>query len=116
MRPRRVATHPPVTTHRGGSCWRTAQGGAGAGGVIPVEGGRSGLVWFFNPSNIEMLVKVIDACRDFGRYWVFFSATTNVDFTLTVTDTETGVVKQYANPLGRATEPVQDTLTFSACP
>jgi len=96
--------------------WRTPQGGAGAGGVIPVEGGRSGLVWFFNPSNIEMLVKVIDACRDFDRFWVFFSATTNVDFTLTVTDTATGIVKQYTNPLGRAAEPVQDTITFSACP
>lgn len=96
--------------------WRTAQGGVGDGGVIPVEGGRSGLIWFFDPTNIEMLVKVIDACRNFDRYWVCFSATTNVDFTVTVTDTATGIVKQYANPLGRAAEPVQDTLTFSDCP
>ncbi len=96
--------------------FHTPQGDAGDGRVVPLDGGRSGLVWFFNPGNVEMLIKVIDACQNFGAHWVFFSATTNVDYTVTVTDTQTGVVKQYANPLGQAAEPVQDTFTFESCP
>jgi hypothetical protein len=95
--------------------WRSPQGNVGRGTVEPVSD-RSGLVWFFNQTNVEMLVKVIDACRDFGSYWVFFAATTNVDFTMTVTDTATGIVKQYANPMGQAAAPVQDTFTFQGCP
>ena len=65
-----------------------------------------------------MLIKVVDGCNVPGlnAYWVFFSATTNVDFTLTVTDTQTGVSKQYRNPLGLAAAPIQDVSTFRACP
>jgi hypothetical protein len=46
---------------------------------------------------------------------VFFAATTNVDSTLTVTDTVSGVSKSYNNLLGRAALPVQDTFTFQTC-
>lgn len=96
--------------------WRTGDGNTGAGGVIPSTE-SSGLVWFFEPDNAELLIKVLDACVDpFDRYWVFFAATTNVDFTVTVTDTATGVVKEYANPLGQAADPVQDTVSFDTCP
>jgi hypothetical protein len=95
--------------------WRTAQGTSGAGHVEPVSD-STGLVWFFEEGNKEMLVKVIDACvAPFDAYWVFFAATTNVDFTVTVTDTATGLVKEYTNPSGDAAEPVQDTLTFATC-
>ena len=34
----------------------------------------------------------------------------------TVTDTATGLVREYWNPLGRAALPVQDTTTFKVCP
>jgi hypothetical protein len=94
--------------------WRTPQGGVGPGRVRR-DSDASGLVWFFDPGNIEMLIKVLDACSVFGNHWVFLAATTNVDFTVTVTDTATGLVKQYNNPLGQAAEPVQDTVTFP-CP
>ena len=41
----------------------------------------SGLFYFFAPSNIEMLIKVLNACvPPFNHYWVFFAATTNVEF------------------------------------
>lgn len=93
--------------------WRTTQG-TGAGHAVPLNDG-SGTFWFFSADNTEMLVKVINACNGFNRYWVFFAATTNVDFTVTVTDTRTGLVKQYANPAGKAAEPVQDTITFETC-
>lgn len=92
--------------------WRTDQGTSGVGHVEPVSD-TSGLVWFFTEDNMEMLIKVIDACVEpFNAHWVFLAATTNVDFTVTVTDTETGLVKEYTNASGDAAEPVQDTLTF----
>jgi hypothetical protein len=91
--------------------WRTRQGSIGVGHGTHLTS-KSGTFWFFDSSNIEMLIKVLDACQGFGNHWVFFAATTNVDFTVTVTDTRTGVVKQYANPAGRAAAPVQDTFTF----
>lgn len=95
--------------------WRTPDGNTGAGRVEPVSD-DSALVWFFGQENKEMLIKVLDACQPFGSYWVFFAATTNVDFTVTVTDTDTGVVKEYKNPAGNAADPVQDTFTFSCNP
>jgi plastocyanin len=77
----------------------------------------SGLFWFFNESNVEMLVKTLDACVDpFNRFWVFYAATTNVEFTLRVTDTDTGQTRQYLNPQGQAALPVQDTDAFATCP
>ena len=37
----------------------------------------SGLFYFFGASNLEMLIKVLNACGLNDRYWVFFAATTN---------------------------------------
>ncbi len=76
----------------------------------------SGLFWFFSANNVEMLIKVLDACRDFDSFWVFFSATTNVAVDVRVTDTLTGQSKLYHNPLGHTAEPVQDTQSFLSCP
>ncbi|HEX2252521.1 MAG TPA: Calx-beta domain-containing protein [Thermoanaerobaculia bacterium] len=94
--------------------WRTAAGDSGHGTVEEVSD-SSGLVWFFREENKEMLIKVIDACATFDTYWVFFAAVTNVDFTVTVTDTATGIVKEYTNTAGTAAEPVQDTFSFQTC-
>ncbi len=97
--------------------WSTAVlSGMGNAVTIP-SAPDSGLFYFFNPGNIEMLVKVLNACGPpFNRYWVFFAATTNVQLTLTVTDTQTGKVRVYFNPLNQAAAPVQDTDAFATCP
>ncbi len=97
--------------------YRTPNVGTGHGQAVPLSS-QSGLFWFFDSANAEMLIKVIDGCDVPGlnAYWVFYAATTNVDFTLTVSDTATGVVKQYRNPLGLAAEPIQDVATFRSCP
>jgi plastocyanin len=93
-----------------------SQSGPGNAVVVP-SAPDSGLFYFFNPGNIEMLVKVLNACSPpFNRYWVFFAATTNVRFTLTVTDTQTHKVKVYFNPLNQAAAPLQDTDAFATCP
>jgi photosystem II stability/assembly factor-like uncharacterized protein len=60
--------------------------------------GRSGGLWFFTPSNIDVGVKVLDGRSVNGHFWVFFGALSNVEYRITVTDTLTGVVKSYTNP------------------
>lgn len=97
--------------------FRTAAGQTGPFMAVPVSTAPdSGLFWFFAPSNLEMLIKVLNGCGLNSRYWVFFSAGTNVEFTVTVTDTQTGATKTYSNPLNTAAAPVQDTGAFATCP
>lgn len=96
--------------------WETASG-EGSGVILSKLSDASGVFYFFNPNNAEMLVKVLNACiPPFDRYWVFFAATTNVEFTLTVTDTQADVIKSYHNPFGRPALPIQDTQAFATCP
>lgn len=97
--------------------FRTGAGQTGPFMAVPVATAPdSGLFWFFAPSNLEMLIKVLNGCGLNSRYWVFFSAGTNVEFTVTVTDTQTGATKTYSNPLNTAAAPVQDTSAFATCP
>jgi plastocyanin len=99
--------------------WSAAASGSSAAVAVPLDSApQSGLFYFVDPSNIEMLVKVLNACVPAlgNHYWVFFAATTNVQFTLTVTDTQTGQVKTYSNALNHAALPVQDTNAFATCP
>ncbi len=97
--------------------WRDFQGNAGPGRVVPgTASADSGLLWFFAPDNWEVLVKVLDGCALNGRYWVFAAATTNVEYSLVVTDTATGEEARYENPLGRASPATTDTQAFAACP
>ena len=65
--------------------------------------------------NIELLVKVLDGCARNGKVWVFASATTNVGFTMTVTDTVHHATRTYTNTLGKAAPPIQDTTAFAGC-
>jgi hypothetical protein len=62
-----------------------------------------------------MLVKIIDACSLNHSFWFFESATTNVGFTISVTDTQTGSSQTYRNTLNTAAPPVQDTSALP-CP
>ena len=95
--------------------WRTPQGATGDAHGLPATA-DSGLFWFFGPDNLELTVKVLDGCGVNGKYWVFLSGLTNVEVTVTVTDTSTGAVKTYLNPQGRNFRPVFDTAAFGSCP
>ena len=76
----------------------------------------SGYLWFFDASNVEAVVKVLDACGYNSRYWVYAGGLTDVQVVLTVTDTKTGTVKTYANPQKTAFQPIQDVNAFATCP
>jgi hypothetical protein len=89
-------------------------GNAGNARAVPLTA-DTGYLWFFNATNVESIVKVIDGCGLGGHFWVFAGGLTNVKVVLTVTDLHTGAVKTYTNPPGRAFVPIQDTSAF-ACP
>ena len=74
----------------------------------------SGYFWFFEPSNAEVLVKALNGCGANGNYWVFSAGLTDVEVTMTVTDTQTGTVKTYTNPQGTAFQPILDSA-FASC-
>ena len=77
----------------------------------------SGYFWFFNPSNIEMVVKVLDGCAFNHAYWVFASGLTNVQVAWDVVDTQTGFGFTQTNDQGTPFAPVQATDAFpSSCP
>ena len=94
--------------------WQTATG-SGSGTAVPLTS-DTGYFWFFTGANVEMIVKVLNACPLNGRKWVFAGGLTNVNVVLTVTDTQTGAVRSYTNPQNTAFQPIQDTNAFSTCP
>jgi hypothetical protein len=94
--------------------WQTKDGHSGTG--TPVQLTRdTAYFWFFDSGNVEMVVKVLNACA-FGNYWVFAGGLTNVDVVMTVTDTRTGRSNRYTNPQGTPFRPLQDTAAFPTCP
>jgi hypothetical protein len=56
---------------------------------------------FGSPQAIEAVVRIQDA-RPFGlnRFDIYFGGMTDVEYTVTITDTTTGTVRQYRNPPG----------------
>lgn len=75
----------------------------------------SSLFWFFEPSNWELMVKVVDGCAVNGHHWVFFAGTTDRGFTLTVADSRTGQGLVYTSPPGQPAAAVTDSDAFATC-
>ena len=94
--------------------WRTSDGRTGRGMAEKLTA-ESGYFWFFEPANIEMVIKVLDGCAIDGHFWVFAAGLTDVEVTTTVHDRRNGARKTWASPLGRLFEPIRDTGTFDAC-
>jgi hypothetical protein len=94
--------------------WRTPSDGRSGHGVAVPLTSDTGYFWFFSESNVEVVVKVLDGCVVNGRTWVFSGGLTDVEVTLTVTNTLTGQIRRYVNPAGRAFQPIQDTAAFPA--
>jgi ELWxxDGT repeat protein len=91
--------------------WKDFEGNTGTGKAVPLAGGDTGYFWFFDASNVEVLLKVLDGRPLNGKFWVFYGALSSVEYTLTVTDTVTGTVKTYTNPSGKLAS-VADTGAF----
>ena len=77
-------------------------------------GDTASLFHFFDRSNPELLIKILDGCGVNGKYWVFGSAATDLDWSVLVTDNATGVTLPYhrnsTNPL------INDAAAFPCWP
>lgn len=80
--------------------WRDQRSGSTGVGTAVERTDQTGLFWFFQPDNIELVVKVLDGRPVNGHFWVFYGALSDVEYTLTVTDVTTGELRSYLNPPG----------------
>jgi hypothetical protein len=103
-----IAAHPPPGPPElallGGrfgvkARWRRPNGASGVAEPVPYSD-QTGLFWFFQPANIELLVKILDGRPVNGHFWVLFGALSNVEYWLDVTDRTTGETHTYHNPPG----------------
>lgn len=72
-------------------------GGSGSGRAEPLTG-DSGYFWFFAPSNLELVTKVLDGGPVNRHFWIFGAALTTVEHRLEVTDTASGLSRRYHSP------------------
>jgi ELWxxDGT repeat protein len=90
--------------------WEDSAGNAGMGQAVTLTG-DTGYFWFFDPANVEVIVKVLDGRPLDGDFWVFYGALSDVRYALTVTDTVTGLSRRYENYAGVLAS-VADTHAF----
>lgn len=79
--------------------WRDFAGRTGVGTPLVLTP-DTGSFWFFDAGIHELAVKVIDGRGTNDAYWVFYGSLSNVEFELTVVDTETGEIWTRENPSG----------------
>jgi PKD repeat protein len=63
-----------------------------------------------NAGNPEVIVKMVDASGIGQNYWVFYGTMTDLEFTLSVRETSTGIVKTYSKDLSG--DPSKDSGQF----
>jgi len=95
--------------------WQTSSGQQGAAHATALTS-EAGYFWFFDSSNVELLVKGLDACSFAAGNWFFAAGMTNAGVQVKVTDTLTGRVQNYATTAGATFAPIQDTAAFPYCP
>lgn len=78
--------------------------------------GDGAYAWFFSPANVEVFVKILDACVLTDSFWLFAAGLTDVEVTLRVTDTTNGHQQVYSKPLGEAFAPIIDFVEFGCSP
>jgi len=79
--------------------WRTSKGDSGIGRPLQLTR-DTGAFYFFRSDNVELLLKILDGRAANGHFWVFYGSLSNVEFTIRVTDNETGAVRAYHNAPG----------------
>lgn len=82
--------------------WKDTAGRTQRGQAVPLTG-TTGYFGLSSTGSVDVAVKVLDARPLNGSFWFFQGALSSVEYTLTVTDTMTGIKKIYTNPRGRFT-------------
>lgn len=96
--------------------WRKPDSTMGQGTLVG-QSADTGIFWFFNEDNWEVMVKALDGCAfPNPRFWIFSAATTNVFYRMEVFDFVAGEQKIYFNYPGPPAPAVTDTSAFATCP
>ncbi len=97
-------------------CFETPSGAWTEASNYHLESSASGLLYFFDRDNVEVLVKVLDGCAVNGHRWVFVAPVTDLAFNLEIVERRSGRAFRHRNPKGRAAEPRADTAAFPCEP
>lgn len=65
-----------------------------------LESLESGILYFFNRDNAELLVKVLDTCSHSDYIWVYVAPVTTLAFNLRIDEVATGRYWEHKNPRG----------------
>ncbi|MYB18787.1 MAG: hypothetical protein F4Y16_07355 [Holophagales bacterium] len=104
--------------YRVSMCYTTPDGSVGHAESGIWSSQESGLLWFFDRGNAEVLVKVLDACSlpasqgGTGHRWVFVAPVTTLGFNLQIT-APSGQVWRHTNSPGRTATTKSDLYAFS---
>ncbi|HKD17605.1 MAG TPA: hypothetical protein VKG23_07020 [Thermoanaerobaculia bacterium] len=96
--------------------FQQASGGPFAQATAVTLTDDTGYFWFFDPTNIEIVTKLLNGCAVNGNYWFFGAGLTNVAVSTIVQDLQSATMKTYTNNFGTSFPPVQDTSAFRTCP
>ena len=77
-----------------------------------LESDESGLLYFFDRDNAEVLIKVLDGCGVNGHRWLFVAPLTTLAFNLYV-ESPDGKRWMHSNAAGRTAEAKSDTSAFA---
>ncbi len=91
--------------------WTRGDGHTGVGHPVSLTD-ASGYFWFFEPGNVELVVKILNGCPVNGHSWFFAGGLTNLEIEVMVTNKATGQVETYTNLRGIPFAPIQDTEVF----
>ena len=80
-----------------------------------LESKESAVLYFFDPDNAEVLIKVLDGCENYEHRWVFVAPVTTLAFNLYVDETATGERWMHRNPKGNQTATTKSDLMAFPC-
>ena len=76
---------------------------------------ESGLLYFFDRDNAEVLIKVLDACKENDHRWVFVAPVTTLAFNLRVDEVGSGLFWKHRNPRGGQTATTESNIRAFPC-
>lgn len=97
--------------YRVSMCYRTPDGQVGQAKSGVWASGQSGILWFFDRGNAEVLVKVLNGCSNNGHRWAFVAPVTTLEFDLWITGPN-GRRWTHSNAQGRTAATKSDIRAF----
>lgn len=81
--------------------WKNQHDGGteGVARALPLTD-KTGMFWFFQEDNIEVILKALDATVVNGHFWIFLGSLSDVEYWIDATNTTTGERVTYYNPPG----------------